>query len=125
MNPRWHWALAVLAVAAGFALHGWKGVVLALTMIVFWLLLQFGRSLRVMQRAGRRPVGTVDSAVMLHSRLERGMTLMQILGLTGSLGRRQSETPERWVWADPAGASVTLTLVDARLAHWELQRPDE
>lgn len=125
MNKTVGWALAVLAVAAGHVLYGWQGVVLAVTMIVFWLLLQFSRALRVMQRAGQRPIGSVDSAVMLQSRLAQGMTLMQIVALTQSLGRAVSDVPERWAWSDPSGVSVTVTLVDAKLANWELTRPAE
>jgi hypothetical protein len=44
-------------------------VVLAVTVVVFWLLLQFSRALRVMRRPPARPVGTVPNAVMLHARL--------------------------------------------------------
>jgi hypothetical protein len=43
------WALAVAAVAAGYVGYGWPGVVLAVTVVVFWLLLQFSRALRVMR----------------------------------------------------------------------------
>ncbi len=66
-------------------------MVLGVTVLVFWLLLQFSRSLRVLKNAAGAPVGHVDSAVMLHSKLKTGMTLMQVLALTRSLGTRLSE----------------------------------
>ena len=86
MNPILGWGLAVVAVVAGWFSYGWPGVVLALSVVVFWLLLQFSRVLRVMRRAAERPIGSVDNAVMLHAKLQTGMQLLQILPLTRSLG---------------------------------------
>lgn len=124
MNPIVGWGLAVVAIAVGYAAWGWQGVVLGVTVIVFWLLMQFSRSLRVLKKAGGAPVGHVDSAVMLHSKLQSGMTLMQVLALTRSLGTRLSESPERWGWADPGGARVGLTFDGGKLQSWELTRDD-
>jgi hypothetical protein len=126
MNPAFGWGLAALALAAGYAAYGWPGVVLGLTLVVFWLLLQFSRALRVMRKAGRAPLGSVHSAVMLHSRLREGMTLMQVLALTGSLGARV-EPPldaaeESWRWHDEGDASVTVNLRGGRTRSWALQR---
>lgn len=126
MNATIGWALAVLAVAVGYAQWGWPGVVLAITVIVFWLLLQFSRALRVMRQAGGAPVGHVDSAVMLHSRLRAGMRLMDIIPMTRSLGQgveRVAGAPETFVWTDPSGAAVRVELTAGRLHHWTLQRP--
>ncbi len=116
------WGLAVLAVALGYALYGWPGVALGVTMVVFWLLLQFTRTLRVMREAGAAPVGQVDNAVMLHAKLRRGLRLLDILKLTRSLGRKTADTPETFVWADAGGDSVTVELVNGRLAAWRLDR---
>jgi hypothetical protein len=57
----------VAAVALGYVQYGWPGVVLAVSGIVFWLLLQFTRALRAMRTAGGAPVGHVASAVMLQA----------------------------------------------------------
>ena len=46
MDARLGWALAVVGVALGWVQWGWQGVLLALSVIVFWLLLQFTRALR-------------------------------------------------------------------------------
>ena len=140
MNPWVGWALVVLAVAAGYTGWGWQGVVLAVTVIVFWLLLQFGRLLRAMRQAGGAPVGHVASAVMLHAKLRQGMRLMDIIPLTRSLGQRLDDTgrplpidggnansspTEHFGWQDGSGARVHITLVNGRLTDWSLQRPAE
>jgi uncharacterized protein (DUF58 family) len=118
------WGLAVVAVAAGYALYGWPGVALAFTIIVFWLLLQFSRALRAMRAAAARPVGTVASAVMLQSKLQKGMRLMAVIQLTRSLGLKAGDNPEAWRWADEGGATVTVSFVDGRCTSWELVRAD-
>ncbi len=125
MNPWVGWGLAVLAIAAGYVGWGWRGVVLGVTAIVFWLLLQFSRSLRVLQRAGRAPMGHVDNAVMLHSKLRPGMLLMQVLPITKSLGRKLAESPETWGWADDGGDEVQLVFAGGKLQSWTLKRADE
>lgn len=127
MNPVAGWGLAAAGVALAWGQDGLRGVLLAASVIVFWLLLHFSRALRVMRMAAQRPVGRVDSAVMLNARLRPGMTLMQVIPHTRSLGQRIGEgsDPERWRWADAGGAAVTLELRRGRLAAWALQRPRE
>jgi hypothetical protein len=116
------WALAVAAIAIGWVQWGWQGVVLAATVIVFWLLLQFSRALRVLRAAGQAPVGHVASAAMLNAKLHQGMRLPQILALTKSLGRKIADDPETFEWTDPGGDRVRLELRRARLAVWTLLR---
>ena len=118
------WGGAVLAVALGWAFFGWRGVAVALSGTVFWLLLQFSRALRVMRVAGQSPVGLVPSAVMLHARLQKGQRLMDVVMLTRSLGKRVTETPETWAWRDESDNQVTVVLADGRVTHWTLTRPD-
>ncbi len=129
MKPAAAWTVVAVALAAGWFSYRWQGVVLALTVIVFWLLLQFSRALRVMRKAGAAPVGRVASAVMLHSRLREGMTLAQLLAVTGSLGERVALPPggdadEAWRWRDDGEVSVTVELHGGRTRRWTLQRPD-
>jgi hypothetical protein len=124
MSPIVGWGLAVLGIAAGYVGWGWPGVVLGITVLVFWLLLQFSRSLRVLKQAAGNPVGHVDSAVMLHSKLKTGMTLSQVLPLTRSLGTRLSDAPERWGWADPGGARISLEFDGGKLQSWALTRDE-
>ncbi len=122
MNPWIGWALAVVAVAVAYASWGWPGVVLALTLVVFWLLLQFSRSLRVMRMAAGRPVGQIDNAVMLHVKLRPGMRLLEILPLTRSLGVKVADEPETFRWTDGAGDAVQVELVAGRATTVTLQR---
>ena len=116
------WGLALVAVAVGYQSWGWGGVVLAVTLTVFWLLLQFSRSLRVLRDAAGKPVGSVANAVMLNAKLHTGMRLPEVLKLTRSLGRPLSQDPEAWAWADEAGDEVRVTLQDGRVSAWELKR---
>jgi uncharacterized protein (DUF58 family) len=116
------WALALLAVAAGYVSYGWQGVVLAVTVIVFWLLLQFSRSLRALRDASGRPVGEIDNAVMLHARLHPGMRLMDVLKLTRSLGRKVADEPETFAWRDGDGSEVRVELRGGRLSASSLVR---
>ncbi len=124
MNAALGWALAVAAVAVGYAVYGWPGVVLAFSVIVFWLLLQFSRALRVLRTAGSNPVGSVANAVMFNAKLNKGMRLPDVLKLTRSLGRRigESETPEVWAWADEAGDEVQVQLQGGLVVGWQLAR---
>ena len=98
---------------------------MAVSVIVFWLLLQYSQALRVMRRAGESPVGHVDSAVMLHAKLKRGMNLLRLVALTRSLGRKVGEAPERYEWADAGGSTLAVVLEQGRLVSWELRRPAE
>jgi hypothetical protein len=128
MNPLIGWSLAVAALVLGWQLYAWQGVVMAITLIVFWLVLQFNRALRVMKNAASAPIGHVDSAVMFHARLRAGLTLVQVVALTRSLGRKEAADPETWSWVDGGGTSVNLVFVAGKLRHWSLQRtasPDE
>jgi uncharacterized protein (DUF58 family) len=118
------WLLAAAALALGYLQWGWPGVALAVTLIVFWLLLQFSRALRVLRKAGRAPVGQIDNAVMLHARLQRGQRLPQVLALTRSLGIKRDDDPEIFEWRDAGGDAVRIELVDGKVTRWELQRAD-
>ena len=123
MDGRIGWALAVAAVALGYWQWGWQGVVLAVSGIVFWLLMQFTRALRAMRAAGGAPVGRVASAVMLHAALKKGQRLMDVIQLTRSLGEKVADDPETYRWTDGSGASVRVELTAGRCTGWTLQRP--
>ena len=124
MSAALGWALAALATATGYWAYGWPGVALAVSVVVFWLMLQFSRALRVMRLAAQAPVGTVPSAVMLHAGLHKGMPLTAVIKLTRSLGRKLRDDPETFAWRDVSGAEVELEFVDGRCRAWRLTRPD-
>jgi hypothetical protein len=119
------WMLAGLALVVGWIGWRWQGVVLAVTVIAFWLTLQFSRAMRVMRRASSTPVGYVDSAVMLNARLRRGMALWEVITLARSLGRPVERDADRFVWSDPGGAEVRIVMRRGRLREWELVRPPD
>ena len=128
MSPQLGWLLAAVGLVAGYRAYGWPGVMLALTVVVFWLLLQFSRALRALRKAGAAPVGSLRSAVMLHAKLRKGMTLPQVLAATGSLGEKVDVPPagagESWRWRDAGGAVVTVHLKRGKVVDWSLVRHD-
>jgi hypothetical protein len=123
MNPIVGWGLAFVAVVAGWQVYGWQGVVMVVSVIVFWLLLQFSRVLRVMKNAGEAPKGHVGSTVMFNAKLKHGMTMLQVITIAKSLGERVREDPETWAWKDAGDSRVTLVFEDGKLSSWELVRP--
>ncbi len=125
MNPWLGWALAALFTSLAWQQYGWQGALFAFSAIVFWLLLQFNRSVRVMKNAANAPVGHIASAVMLNARLKPGMTLLQVIALTRSLGQRLDEAGESWAWTDEGGNRVTLHFAGGKLARHELHRPEQ
>ena len=125
MNPAIGWGLAFAAMVAGWFSYGWPGLALAFTVVVFWLLIQFNRSVRVMRDASQSPVGRVPSAVMLHSKLRTGLPMLQIVKMTKSLGKRLGESPEVWAWSDDSGAEVRIVFDKGLCTRWTLNRPVE
>lgn len=116
----------VLLVLAGYRAWGWAGVALAVGGLMLWLLLHFTRLMHVLKRAAERPLGYVDSAVMLHARLKPGMTLLHIVAMTRALGVQQSPPdtqPEVFRWTDASDTSVTCDFLHGKLVRWELRRP--
>ena len=76
----------VLLLLAAYRAYAWPGVAVAVSGLVMWLLLHFNRMTQVFKRAANRPVGYVDSAVMLHAKLHSGATLLHVVAMTRSLG---------------------------------------
>jgi len=122
--------LVPVALVAGTALayrsYGWQGVAGAISIVVFWLLLNFTHTMAVLKRAANRPIGYVDSAVMLNAKLKPGMTLLHVVAMTKSLGALQTAKdaqPEIFRWSDASESRVDATFVGGKLAHHELFRP--
>jgi len=125
MNATLGWVLAGGALLAGWFGYGWRGLVLAVSIIVFWLLLQLSRSLRVLRTAAQSPVGHVASAVMLNAKLATDLRLADVIKLTGSLGRRTRDEPdEAFVWTDAGGVAVEVEFRNGRCTAWTLRRPN-
>jgi hypothetical protein len=124
MNAAIGWLLAAAALTLGYLQWGWPGVALAVTLIVFWLLMQFSRALRALRKAARAPMGHIDNAVMLNARLQPGLRLPQILALTRSLGTKLGDSPEAFEWRDAGGDAVRIELTGGKLTRWQLVRAD-
>jgi len=117
----------VLLLAFAWAEYGWPGVAVVSGAIVMFLLLHFNRAMAVLRRAANRPIGYVDSAVMLNAKLKPGVALMHVMALTRSLGelRTPKDTqPELYRWTDGGGSWVDLEFLDGKLRKWSLTRPD-
>lgn len=123
MDARLGWLLAAAALGVGWWSYGWRGLVLAATVIVFWMLLQFSRTVRLLRQAAQAPVGHVDSAVMLQARLRVGQPLGDVIRAAGSLGRRVKEHPETFAWTDRGDVRLEVEFVNGRSSVWRLERP--
>lgn len=117
-------ALTVLVLAYHY--YSWMGVAAAGGLLVMWAMLHFTRLMHILRRAAQRPIGYVDSAVMLNAKLKRGMTLMHVIAMTRSLGQLRTEKdlqPEVYRWTDSSDSWVDCTFAAGRLIGHEMQRP--
>jgi hypothetical protein len=64
----------------------------------------------------------VASALMFHARLRDGLSLVQLIRMTGSLGLRVVDDPETWQWTDTGGDRVMVELHGGKLRRWHLHR---
>ncbi|MBC7720162.1 MAG: glycerate kinase [Chitinophagaceae bacterium] len=123
--------LIPLAIVGGSVLayrsYGWQGVAAVVSVLMFGVLLHFSRMMQVLKRAAGRPIGYVDSAVMLNAKLKPRATLLHVIAMTRALGQLTSvkgEQPEVFVWKDGSNSTVTCTFAGGKLAHHELFRPE-
>jgi len=116
------WSLAAVLAFASWQVYGGRGLALAVSAIAFWLILQFNRTVRVMKLAAQNPLAYVPSAVMFQAGLRPGLTMLQIVSGTRSLGRKVEGTQDDWVWSDEGGNRVRLHFERGRLATWQLER---
>lgn len=117
---------SVLLVVAAYRAYAWPGAAVAVSALVMWLLLHFTRMVQVLKRAANRPVGYVDSAVMLNAKLRPGVTLLHVVAMTRSLGELltpKDTQPERFRWTDGSQSHVICLFVGGKLKSWELLRP--
>ncbi len=115
---------AALLVVAHRA-SGWPGVAAVSGGLLMWLLLHFTRLMTVLKRAAHRPIGHVDSAVMLNAKLKPGATLMHVIAMTRALGQRMSDEgaePEVYRWTDNGLSTVEAEFQHGKLVRWRLDR---
>jgi len=115
---------AALLVVAHRA-SGWPAVAAVSGGLLMWLLLHFTRLMTVLKRAAHRPIGHVDSAVMLNAKLKPGVTLMHVIAMTRALGERLSAEgvePEVYRWTDNGLSQVDAEFQHGKLVRWRLDR---
>ena len=118
--------LGIALVALAYRSYGWAGVAGAAGVLVMWALLHFNRMMQVLKRAADRPIGYVDSAVMLNARLRRGVSLLHVVAMTRALGETRSGPDagvEVYRWTDGSQSHVTCEFVGGKLRAWTLLRP--
>jgi hypothetical protein len=120
------WVVSITLVVLAYRSLGWPGVAMVAGGLVFWLLLHFTRLMQVLKRAANRPIGHVDSAVMLNAKLKPGMTLLHVVAMTRALGELLSpkdQQPELFRWTDASQSQVCCEFRAGKLVSWTLQRP--
>ena len=122
MNPIVGWAFAAALSFVAWEMFGARGVAVAVSAVAFWALLQFNRTVRVMRVAAQNPLARVPSAVMFQAGLRPGLSMLQVVASTRSLGRKVEGSEDDWLWSDDGGDSVRLHFVRGRLATWQLER---
>ena len=116
--------LAGSAILVGWLMYGWRGLLLGLTVAVFGMVLQFNQASRVLRSAAQQPKGQIDSIVRVQSKLAHGMTMAEVLRITGSLGL-PTERRDEWLWRDRAGHEIAVTLRRNVVVRWAVARADE
>ena len=118
--------LGIGLVAMAYRSYGWAGVAAVASGLVMWALLHFNRMVQVLKRAANRPIGYVDSAVMLNAKLRPGVTLLHVVAMTRALGEQHSPKdtqPELYRWTDGSLSHVTCEFSGGKLQKWNLVRP--
>ena len=123
MHPVVGWLLVGAIGAGSWLAYGWRGLAIGVSVIVFWMLMQFNRTVRVMQDAAQRPVGHVPSAVMFHAGLRPGLTMLKVVKDTGTLGIKVEGPGDDWLWRDDGDVAVRLHFERGALASWRIERP--
>lgn len=118
--------IGIAVIALAYRAYGWPGLAIASGGIVMWALLNFTRTVTILQRAAQHPVGYVASAVMLNAKLKPRATLLHTTAMTRALGQMLSAENaqlEIYRWTDAGGSHVTCEYEHGRLARWQLVRP--
>lgn len=117
-----------IVVFAAFRVYGMQGILTVSGGLLMWGLLHFTRLMSVMQKAAKRPIGYVGSAVMLNARLAKGVNLMHVVAMTQALGERvsaENAEPEVYRWTDGTHSHVTCEFQHGKLVAWTLVRPQD
>ncbi len=117
-------ALALALSYAAWRSYGAQGLLLAVLMLSFWLMLHFTQLMRLLRTVAVRPMGRVSSALALNARLKPGMAMVDVIRLTLSIGalRTPPDTePEERQWADDTGQALVGRFEHGRLVSFRLE----
>jgi hypothetical protein len=117
-SPAQNGFFAGAAIIIGLWMYGWRGLVIAATLIAFWGILQFNRATRLLRDIAERPKGQVESVVKMQARLAHGMSLDQVLVVTKCLGEALNERGD-WRWEDNAGNEIVVSLRRGVVVRWQ------
>jgi hypothetical protein len=118
--------LAIGLMVWAWQIWGWMGVAFVISAGVMWGLMHVTRLVQTMSRASKRPIGFVDSAVMLNAKLKPGVTLLHVIAMTRALGQLETEAnaqPEIFSWRDGSDSVVRCVFMQGKLQSWTLDRP--
>lgn len=126
----WLFPTLVLALCyAAWRSYGWQGLVLAMLMSSFWVLLHFTKLMRLLRAAAARPKGIVADIPALQRHLRPGMPMHEVVRRTACLGERPADatTDEVFDWRDAQGRALRLHFEAGRLARMSRvdRDPDE
>ena len=116
-NPGRNGILAGLAVIAATWAYGWPGLVVSVSLLVFWGVLQFNRASSLMRDIAHRPRGKVASVVKMQAQLAHGMSMAQLLRITHSLGEPVNDRGD-WRWEDEAGNEIVVIVRRDVVGRW-------
>jgi len=125
-------AFALVLLVFAYQMYEWLGVAFLISGAVTWALLHYSRVVHVFKKAANRPIGYVDSAVMVYSKLKKGLSLLHVIALTKSLGKNQSAqvqgeqkfvVREIFEWTDGSDSTVRCTFDNGKLMSFDLSRP--
>lgn len=136
MSARLGWALAAVAALLGWHQAGGLGLAAVFSATVFWLLLQWARSLRVLRTLAGQPKGRVADAAKLAAGLCAQLPALELYGRAQALGVPQAAWPGEGPpaappapgegvmrWTDPQGRCLWAELREGRLQRWRLDDP--
>jgi hypothetical protein len=115
--------MAIALSYAAWRSYGLPGLLLAVLMLSFWLMLHFTKLMRLLRTVAARPMGRTRDAAALHARLKPGMAMVDVIRLTLSIGHLRTppdtESEER-LWADDTGQAVVCRFEHGRLVSFQL-----
>ena len=117
-------AMAAALAYAAWRSYSWPGLILALLMLSFWLLLHFTKLMRLLRTVANRPLGRVRDAGALAKRLKPGMPLVDVMRLTLSIGALRSvpdADPEVRTWSDDTGHTAICSFEQGRLVSFRVE----